>query len=78
MNTSICQAHSCKEYWWRHLTYSNIFGLNTDACIGQTWYLSCEMILFCLSPLVIYPLWRQAISIFLKLIKNSSDFKDKI
>ena len=52
------QADSCKKYWYRHLTYSNIFGLNFDACIGQTWYLSCEMILFALSPLVIYPLWR--------------------
>ena len=27
------------------------------ACIGQTWYLSCDMMLFILSPLLIYPLW---------------------
>ena len=37
-NFAWVEAHSCKQYWWRHLTYSNIFGLPTDACIGQTWY----------------------------------------
>ena len=27
-------------------------------CLGQTWYLSCEMWLFITSPLIVYPLWR--------------------
>ena len=45
-------------YWWRHLTYSQIFGAWDDACIGQTWYLSFDMIWFCLSPLIVYPLWQ--------------------
>ena len=26
--------------------------------MGQTWYLSVDMIFFILSPLVVYPLWR--------------------
>merc|ERR1719342_608885 len=52
------EAASCKKYWWRHLTYHQIFGfINDDSCIGQTWYLACDMILFLVSPLVIYPFW---------------------
>jgi len=51
------EADSCKKYWWKHLTYNQIFGNNSDACIGQTWYLAFDMIVFLVSPLVIYPFW---------------------
>jgi len=51
------EAESCKIYWWRHLTYNQIFGGNSDACIGQTWYLAFDMIVFLVSPIVIYPFW---------------------
>lgn len=27
-------------------------------CMGETWYLACDMQMFWLSPLLIYPLWR--------------------
>ena len=27
-------------------------------CMGETWYLACDMQLFFLSPLFIYPMWR--------------------
>lgn len=27
-------------------------------CMGQTWYLACDMQMFILSPLFIYPLWK--------------------
>ena len=27
-------------------------------CMGHTWYLSVDMQLFLVSPLLIYPLWR--------------------
>ena len=30
--------------------------------MGQTWYLSVDMIFFLLSPLVVYPLWRAKFS----------------
>ena len=39
------------------MTYNQIFGNNSDACIGQTWYLAFDMIVFLVSPLVIYPFW---------------------
>ena len=51
------EAKVCRETVGWHLTYSNIFYLHSNMCIGQTWYLSCEMICFFLSPLLIYPLW---------------------
>jgi len=50
------EAESCKIYWWRHLTYNQIFGAK-EACIGHTWYLAFDMIVFLFSPLVIYPFW---------------------
>ena len=50
------EADSCKVDIWKHLLYINIF-LPT-ACMGQTWYLSCEMIMFFFSPLFIYSFWR--------------------
>ena len=64
---TIAEAGCCKEYWWRKLTYSSIFGVD-DCCIQQTWYLSLDMILFCLSPLIVYPLWRTKFGFFNKLV----------
>ena len=57
---SVAEASCCKEFWWRKLTYSSTFGYGEegDCCIGQTWYLCFDMFWFCLSPLVVYPLWR--------------------
>ena len=51
------EAKVCKETIGWHLTYTNIFYSYSSLCVGQTWYLSCEMIWFILSPLIIYPLW---------------------
>ena len=39
------------------MTYNQIFGANDEACIGQTWYLAFDMIVFLVSPIVIYPFW---------------------
>ena len=38
------------------MTYNQIFGAK-EACIGHTWYLAFDMIVFLFSPLVIYPFW---------------------
>ena len=53
------EAEGCKRTMGYHMAYLNIFpdlGFY-DACMGQTWYLSCDMLLFIVSPLLIYPLW---------------------
>ena len=51
------EARWCRKSIGWHLSYSNIFNIDSNICVGQTWYLSCEMICFFLSPLIIYPLW---------------------
>ena len=46
----------CKEHWYDTLLY--IANLGTPhSCIGQTWYLMCDMQLFFCSPLVILPMY---------------------
>ena len=53
------EAEECKKVMGYHMAYINIFpdyGANS-ACMGQTWFLSRDMLLFIVSPLLIYPLW---------------------
>ena len=55
------EAEMCKIYGWRHITYIHLFGGGAganDMCLGHTWYLAFDMMLFIVSPLIIYPLWR--------------------
>ena len=55
-------ARWCREGWWTNLLYINNFYAGTDGiCLGQTWYLACDMQMFVVSPLVILPLfyWRK-------------------
>ena len=51
------EAEECKRVIGYKLAYINIFPDYDGACLGQTWYLSCDMMLFIVSPLVIYTLW---------------------
>ena len=60
------EADSCRDDMWIHLLYANIF-LPT-ACIQQTWYLSCEMIMFLFSPLFIYSFWRGKFGTWQKVV----------
>ena len=73
---AVAEADCCKRYWWRKLTYSAIFGgeNNSDCCLGQTWYLSFDMIWFCLSPLIVYPLWRTKFGKWNKILGVSWGF----
>ena len=52
------EAEECKRGFIPQLLYINIFPVGRSGCVGQTWYLSCDMLLFIVSPLIIYPLWR--------------------
>ena len=51
------EAEECKRVMGYNMAYINIFPDYGGSCMGQTWYLSCDMILFIVSPLLIYPLW---------------------
>ena len=45
----------CKEHWYDTLLY--IANLTRHSCIGQTWYLMCDMQMFYCSPLLILPMY---------------------
>ena len=51
-----------RENWWAHMLYVNNYVnpnnfSSPDNAFGETWYLACDMQMFWLSPLFIYPIW---------------------
>ncbi|PNF21712.1 hypothetical protein B7P43_G10359 [Cryptotermes secundus] len=51
-------AEGCQSNWWTNILYiNNYFDMNRT-CVPQSWYLSVDMQLFLLSPIVLYPLWK--------------------
>ena len=51
--------------WWTYLLYidnivtdSNLGRLSPQEGLAENWYLTCDMQMFVLSPLFIYPLWK--------------------
>ena len=62
-------SDATRRLWWTQLLYINnyipmsggmeTFGRNSpQSGLAETWYLACEMQMFWLSPLFVYPLWR--------------------
>ncbi|XP_071446215.1 nose resistant to fluoxetine protein 6-like [Hetaerina americana] len=47
----------CKESWWLNLLYLNNYLGFPRLCVIQSWYLSADMQLFIISPILLYPLW---------------------
>ena len=62
------EAKECKRAIMNHILYLNIFPDYHTFCVGQSWYLSCEMLIFLFSPLLVYPLWRGKFSNFNKIM----------
>lgn len=52
------EFHECREKWWAHLLYINNLFKPTQKCMTWTWYLAVDMQLHVLSPLFIYPVYR--------------------
>ncbi|RZC36860.1 nose resistant to fluoxetine protein 6-like [Asbolus verrucosus] len=48
---------TCKDNWWSTLLYITNF-VREGNCLPQTWYLSVDMQLFILSPIILLPLAR--------------------
>ncbi|KAJ8911825.1 hypothetical protein NQ315_012555, partial [Exocentrus adspersus] len=58
-NVNIVIAKPCERYWWTSLLYlQNYVNETYVLCIGHTWYLSVDMQLFFISPLILIPLWK--------------------
>ncbi len=61
-------SKSTHKYWWSCLLYIQNYAVSKDAehhllenpstSLAETWYLACDMQMFWVSPLFIYPLWR--------------------
>lgn len=62
---------SCRRYWWSTLFYVQNYVNPNAMCYAHAWYLSPDMHLFLLSPLVVYLIHRykmKAILLFLIVI----------
>ncbi|XP_069696160.1 nose resistant to fluoxetine protein 6-like isoform X2 [Periplaneta americana] len=53
VSTSRCQTN-----WWTNLLFINNYVNADSSCMIQSWYISLDMQLFLLSPLLLYPLWK--------------------
>ncbi|XP_012944283.1 uncharacterized protein LOC101860204 [Aplysia californica] len=52
------EFYQCKTKWWSHLLYVNNFYEPEKKCMTWTWYLAVDMQLFLISPIFIYPVYR--------------------
>ncbi|CAH0554822.1 unnamed protein product [Brassicogethes aeneus] len=52
----------CRQYWWSALLYIQNYVNPTSMCCLHTWYLSLDMQLFLVSPIISFPLvkWPKA------------------
>lgn len=64
-NRPIKMSKVIQDNWWAYLLYINNFipkvekyVSNPLTSMSETWYLACDMQMYWLSPLFIYPLWR--------------------
>ncbi|XP_055643556.1 nose resistant to fluoxetine protein 6-like [Toxorhynchites rutilus septentrionalis] len=62
------QEVACDNYWWSALLYVQNYVNPKKICIGHSWYLSVDMQLYILSPLIIYPLWRWGRKILIAVV----------
>lgn len=56
-------SQSVRNNWYAHLLYINNYVKPNKFTsqyngFGETWYLACDMQMFWISPLFIYPIWR--------------------
>lgn len=58
---------NCEKYWYAALLHIQNFVNPNNICLDHTWYLSPDFQLFLLSPLLVYPLWKFGIKIFVLL-----------
>ncbi|XP_075234642.1 nose resistant to fluoxetine protein 6-like isoform X1 [Lycorma delicatula] len=57
----------CEKNWWATLTYINNIYDQHNMCIITSWYLSADMQMYVLSPILLYPLMRWPRFIFVEV-----------
>ncbi|XP_014477851.1 PREDICTED: nose resistant to fluoxetine protein 6-like isoform X2 [Dinoponera quadriceps] len=60
--------NSCQVNWWTNLLYINNYVNVDNICMAQSWYLSADMQLFWLSPLILYPMLKFRKLVFLIIL----------
>ncbi|KAF5288412.1 hypothetical protein FQR65_LT12025 [Abscondita terminalis] len=50
-------SHFCSQYWWKTLLYINNYDMNQ--CVRHSWYLSVDMQLYVISPVILLLLHRK-------------------
>lgn len=48
----------CERYWWSALLYVQNYVNTKETCLGHSWYLSVDMQLFWIAPIVVYSIYR--------------------
>ncbi|EDS30957.1 conserved hypothetical protein [Culex quinquefasciatus] len=48
----------CRTSWWKALLFFQNYVHYSEMCFPHTWYLSVDMQLYILSPLILIPLWK--------------------
>ncbi|KAF4533053.1 hypothetical protein B566_EDAN002616, partial [Ephemera danica] len=49
----------CGATWWANLLYINNYVSTDKLCMFQSWYITCDMHLFILSPPIVWLLWKR-------------------
>jgi peptidoglycan/LPS O-acetylase OafA/YrhL len=64
-NFVVQKSKALRKSWWANLMYINNYvkpvrnwATNPEMPSPETWYLACDMQMFLISPLFIYPIWR--------------------
>nr|XP_015840143.1 PREDICTED: nose resistant to fluoxetine protein 6-like [Tribolium castaneum] len=78
-NTDLYLSKACKEYWWSTLLYIQNYNNPNGICIPQSWYLSVDMQLFLVSPLLLilmrqWPVWGFITTSVLSILSIISSF----
>jgi len=50
--------YNCQKNWWQNLLYVNNLVDIPHMCLGQTWYLACDMQMYAFAPLILFPLYH--------------------
>lgn len=67
----------CKQYWWSALLFIQNYVNPSEVCVNHSWYLSVDMQLFIIAPILVYGLFKfgiKMIIVTLGLIIGSISF----
>ncbi|XP_040570640.1 nose resistant to fluoxetine protein 6 [Lepeophtheirus salmonis] len=53
------ESQKCRDVFWTNLLYIGNLINQSSFCVGPSWYLDCDMQMFIISPLIVYPLWKK-------------------